>query len=78
MCLLVLLELYAFRKLPESMEEALNIGGKTTHCIFNASIYKIAYFYNVIAKDIDFVGTEGNSRGFFTCTCLSPAEMFRW
>ena len=37
MCLLVLLELGAFRKLPESMEEALNIGGKTTLFIFNAS-----------------------------------------
>jgi len=35
------------RKLPESMEEALNIGA------------------------------EGKSRGLFTCTCLSPAEMFR-
>ena len=37
MCLLVLLELDAFRKLPESMEEALNIGGNTTLFIFNAS-----------------------------------------
>merc|ERR1719510_382837 len=35
------------RRLPESMEEALNIG------------------------------KEGNSRGLLTCTCLSPAEMFR-
>ena len=37
MCLLVLIELNAFRKLPESMEEALNIGGKTTLFIFIAS-----------------------------------------
>merc|ERR1719239_2084990 len=35
------------RRLPETMEEALNIG------------------------------KEGNSRGLLTCTCLSPAEMFR-
>ena len=77
MCLLVLLELYVFRKLPESMEEALNIGGKIT-LFFIECLYKIAYFYNVNAKYIDFVGTEGNSRGLFTCTCLSPAEMFRW
>ena len=37
MCLLVLLELDAFRKLPESMEEALNIGGKITLFLLNAS-----------------------------------------
>ena len=37
MFLLVLLELDAFRKLPESMEEALNIGGKAILFIFNAS-----------------------------------------
>ena len=24
------------------------------------------------------LGKEGNSRGLLTCTCLSPAEMFRW
>ena len=76
MCLLVLLQLDVFRKLPESMEEALNIGGKTTLFIFNAST-KLPTF-TVNAKGIDFVGTEGNSRGLFTCTCLSPAEMFRW
>jgi len=35
------------RRLPETMEEALNIG------------------------------KEGNGRGLLTCTCLSPAEMFR-
>ena len=23
------------------------------------------------------LGKEGNSRGLLTCTCLSPAEMFR-
>ena len=48
-----LLELDAFRKLPESMEEALNIGGKTTLFLSNAST-KLPTFTVLFAKRIDF------------------------
>ena len=68
-------KLFCSRRLPESMEEALNIGKKKNYCKENSN--KIGTTSFCISKVMLIAGKEGNSRGLLTCTCLSPAEMFR-
>ena len=68
-------DFFCSRRLPESMEEALNIGKKKNYCQENSN--KIGTTSFCISKVMLIAGKEGNSRGLLTCTCLSPAEMFR-